>query len=54
MLTEISTFGWYGDQHNLLSVATFGWWVEGAPVEFTIAFAGAGHLQVTEFGAPGP
>lgn len=24
LLTEISTFGWFGD-HNLLSVSTFGW-----------------------------
>lgn len=53
MLTEISTFGWYGDQHNLLAVSTFGWFVEGL-VGFDVAFAGAGFIQRSEYGVAGP
>lgn len=29
MLTDIATFGWFGDGHSLLSVSTFGWFTEG-------------------------
>ena len=27
MLTEISTFGWFGEQSDLLAISTFGWFV---------------------------
>lgn len=54
LLTEISTFGWFGD-HNLLSVSTFGWYTSGAtPVGYFVAFAGAGFIQRADYGAAGP
>ncbi len=50
MLTEISTFGWFGPQSDLLSVSTFGWFTTPVSVGGTIAFAGAGFTLSGDFG----
>lgn len=54
LLTEISTFGWFGND-DLLSISTFGWYTSGVtPVGFNVAFAGAGFIQRTDYGVAGP
>lgn len=54
MLTEISTFGWFGD-HDLLSVSTFGWYLTGAgPAGFTVAYAGAGFISTANYAVGTP
>lgn len=55
MLTEISTFGWFGD-HDLLSVSTFGWYLSGGvgPTGFTVAYAGAGFVSTSNYAVGTP
>jgi hypothetical protein len=55
MLTEISTFGWFGDDHDLLSVSTFGWYLSGiGPAGYTVAFAGAGFISTNDYAVGTP
>lgn len=50
MLTEMSTFGWFGSQSGLLSVSVFGWFTTPVSVGGTVAFAGAGFTLSGDFG----
>ncbi len=53
MLADIATFGWFGSS-DLLSVSTVGWYTSGVVAGFTVAFAGAGYIQQSDFGVAGP
>jgi hypothetical protein len=36
MFEEVCTYGWFGSLHGVLSVSTYGWFVEGVPPVYGI------------------